>query len=415
MRHLRLGALVAILVLQGPVYGRTVHDFFDHQVLHRIDLRIDDGGWETLKENFERDDYYRAELTWNGLTSRNVGIRSRGLGSRKASKPGLRVDVDRYVDGQMFLGLDSFVLDNQAQDSSGIRERVAMRFYQRMGLPAPREAHARLFVNGEYAGLYAIVESIDRNFLTRAFRQADGTIENGGYLFEYEYDSIWNFDYLGPNLEAYARLFDPVTHENAGEASLFAPIEAMIRAINEAPDAGFVRAVGEHMDVRMFLQLVAVQAFIAEWDGVLGYAGVNNFYLYRFDGTTRFRFIPWDEDNAFRAADFTISQSHGENVLMRRAMQVPELKAVYLDSLLAAAASAERDGWLQAEIERQRRLIAGAMRADTTKPFTNGEFDAGMNQLSDFARRRGAFVRCEVAKLANPSAPPAPCGALADR
>ena len=405
----RVPIVVLILLLQGPSYGRTVDDFFDPAILHRIDLRIEGGGWETLKQNYQRDDYYRAELAWNGISVRNVGIRSRGLGSRKASKPGLRVDVDRYTDGQMFLGLDSFVLDNLAQDASGIRERVAMRFYQRMGLPAPREAHVQLFVNDEYAGLYAIVESIDRSFLTRAFREPDGTIQNNGYLFEYEYDSIWNFDDRGRDLDAYARLFDPVTHENAAPTSLFGPIEAMIRTINETPDAAFAQAVGEYLDLRLFMQHVAVQAFIAEWDGVLGYAGVNNFYLYRFDGTTRFRFIPWDDDNAFKAVDFTIRQSHGENVLMRRAMQVPELRAVYFDALLAAAASAERNGWLQAEVDQQRRLITDAMRTDTTKPFTNEEFDAGMNQLADFARRRSAFVRCEVAKLTDPASSGASC------
>src|SRR5688572_11101530 len=189
----RVPIVVLILLFQGPAYARTVHDFFNPGVLHRIDLRLDGHDWETLKENFQLDDYYRADLRWNGIAVANTGIRSRGLGSRKENKPGLRVDIDRYAPGQMFLGLTSFVLDNLAQDPSGIRERVAMRFYERMGLPAPREAHAQLFVNNEYAGLYAIVESIDERFLTRAFREPDGTIENDGYLFEYEYESIWNF------------------------------------------------------------------------------------------------------------------------------------------------------------------------------------------------------------------------------
>ena len=37
-----------------------------------------------------------ADVTWNGITVHNVGIRSRGLGSRSSTKPGLRVDFDRY-------------------------------------------------------------------------------------------------------------------------------------------------------------------------------------------------------------------------------------------------------------------------------------------------------------------------------
>ena len=39
-------------------------------------------------------------MTWNGMTVRDVGIRSRGRGSRSGNKPGLRVDFDRYRHGQ---------------------------------------------------------------------------------------------------------------------------------------------------------------------------------------------------------------------------------------------------------------------------------------------------------------------------
>ena len=49
---------------------------------------------------------------------------------------------------------------------------------------------------------------------------------------------------------------------------------------------------------------VAAQNVLAQWDGIAGYAGVNNFYLYRFEDSMRSQFILWDEDNAFRALDF---------------------------------------------------------------------------------------------------------------
>ena len=45
-----------------------------------------------------------------------------------------------------------------------------MALFARLGLPAPREAHTRLYVNGEYAGLYSIVEAVDKVFLDRALR-----------------------------------------------------------------------------------------------------------------------------------------------------------------------------------------------------------------------------------------------------
>ena len=66
---------------------------------------------------------------------------------------------------QTIAGLKSFVLDNLVQDPSMLKERLTMAFFRRMGLPAPREAHARLYINNQFSGLYAIVEAIDKGFV----------------------------------------------------------------------------------------------------------------------------------------------------------------------------------------------------------------------------------------------------------
>ena len=136
-------------------------DFFDDSVVHELKLWINSRDWETLKTNFLSNAYYPADFEWKGTTVRNVGIRSRGNGSRSGFKPGLRVDIDRYSTTQKFLGLKSFVLRNNTQDPSQLHEWLSMHVFRRMGLSASREAFARLFVNNQYVGLYTIVESVD--------------------------------------------------------------------------------------------------------------------------------------------------------------------------------------------------------------------------------------------------------------
>src|SRR5688572_25670398 len=136
--------LVAMLLAPATAAAQTVDDLFNPDVVHRLDLLVNSRDWEKLKADFQLNDYYPADIKWNGLTVHNVGIRSRGLGSRSGVKPALRVDMNRYTTGQQFLGLKSFLLDNLVQDPTGIKELVAMRLYQRMGLPAPREAHVAL-------------------------------------------------------------------------------------------------------------------------------------------------------------------------------------------------------------------------------------------------------------------------------
>ena len=108
--------------------------FFDGSVLHDIFLTINSRDWASLKEHFLDNTYYPADFKWSGQTVRNIGIRSRGTGSRSGVKPGLRVDFDRYTTDQKFLGLKSFILRNNTQDPSGMRERLSMELFKRMGL-----------------------------------------------------------------------------------------------------------------------------------------------------------------------------------------------------------------------------------------------------------------------------------------
>lgn len=407
--------------LPGPALAQTADDLFNSETLYRIDLFINSRDWAKLKADFQLDDYYPADLRWSGLTVRNVGIRSRGLGSRSGTKPGLRVDFNRYASGQQFLGLKSFVLDNLVQDPSNIREAIAMRFFERMGLPAPREAFTRLYVNNEYAGLYAIVESIDKDFLRRVFGEYEGHVENDGYLYEYRWKSPYYFTYLGPDLPPYVEMFKPQTHEHESEDALYRPIEAMIRTVNETADGNFLTAASEYLDLNVFVKHMAVQNFLAEWDGFLGYAGVNNFYFYRFEGKNLSQLIAWDEDNAFRALDYPILLGHDDNVLMRRAMGVRALREAYFEALLASAASAALPseeaiargegkpenpqagpGWLEREVTRLSDLIRPAAQEDTLKPYANEEFEGAIAGLLQFARERAGYVKCQVTTITDP-------------
>jgi hypothetical protein len=366
--------------------------------------------WRQLQATYQLNTFYPADLKWRGLTVRNVAIRSRGFGSRSQTKPGLQVDFDRYTPGQRFLGLKSLVLDNLWQDPSGIHETISMKLYRRMGLPAPREAHAALYLNNEFFGLYAVVEAIDEISVQRMLG------ESSGYLFEYHWKYEYRFEYLGPSLSRYAELFEPRTREGESEADLYAPIEAMTRAMVEAPDEDFVSQVSRYFDLQGFIRHAAVQNFIAQFDGILGYAGINNFYLYRYEGTSFSRLLPWDEDTALFLLEWPIQAYQDQYALMQRVMAVPELRDLYYTTLLdAVAVAAEVEdsaaessdgqpapGWFEREITREALLIRDTLLADRRKPFSNVETARAWNDALRFARNRGAYVACAVSKTLDP-------------
>jgi hypothetical protein len=396
-----LGCLAAF---PGPVCGQASPSdaLFDDSTLHRIDLYVNSRDWFFLKENYQTNEYYPANLVWRGQTVRNAAIRSRGLGSRNQVKPGLRVDFNHYTSGQQFLGLKALVLDNLTQDASLLHELVTMKFFRRLGMQAPRESLATLYVNNEYYGVYAIIEEPDDVSMTRMY--GNGT----GYLYEYKWLIYWHFEDLGTDIAAYQPLFEPRTHETENAVTLYQPFVSMVQTFNYASDETFETRVSAYVDIQEFLKHVAIQSYVAEVDGLLGSWGLSNFYLYRVSAATPFRIVPWDEDNAFNSSRHPVDQNQLPNVLMRRLMERPSWRQFYYDTVLAAAASADEGGepipdwpgetgggWLEREIARLQALVRNAALADTKKPADH-DFDAASAALISFSRERASFVRADV-------------------
>jgi uncharacterized protein (TIGR03437 family) len=275
-----------------------------------------------------------------------------------------------------------------------------MSMYRRMGLAAPRTAHARLFINDEYAGLYLMVDSIDKPFLLRNLG------ENAGYLYKYEYAGPYRFEYLGSDFSRYLPLpFEPHTHEDDPNPG---PLISMIRTMNQASRAAFVEAMSRYLDLKNFLSLLAVEMFFAESDGILAHHGMANFYLYQSPAAA-FQFVPWDKDRTFFDAGDSIWRGTEDNVLVRRALEAPELRQAYLEALWKSAAMAGGEGgWLEQEIVRASNLVRGAAAGDPWKLCPNpywGEtracsvqdFEAEVARIIRFARERGDVVRGQLA------------------
>jgi len=386
--------------------AQTSDQLFDQSVVHELRLFINARDLAELRRHYDRNTDYPADLQVGTLQARNVGVRSRGLGSRNPTKLGLRVDFTRYDAAQRFLGLKSLVLKNLWQDPSMVREALAMAMFARMAQPAPRESFARLYINGEYEGLYGIVEDVDDVFLAR-------TLNSGaGYLFEFHLSTPFHGEYAGGNLAAYKPRFEPRTHELESDTSLYAPIEDLFRAVNAAEDALWRADVERHLDLAQFVTHVAIESFLAENDGILGHAGMNNFYLQRETATSPHRLVVWDKDNTFLYWGMDLLSRADENEVMRRALRIPELRALFLQTLEACAGYAS-DGWWESMLQRMVSLIGPDVRADTRKPFSNDEFEAALVHIRDFLVTRPAFVLQQVEKLRRQAPylkPLMPCG-----
>jgi uncharacterized protein (TIGR03437 family) len=405
------GARTAVLA-QTP----TTANLFDGSVLHEVRVTMLDADWQALKAAYLTDMPFNVgTFQWKGaggLTASvgNFQMHNRGHGSRNPVKPGLHLTFDANVKGQTFMGLSSLELKPNVQDASLLHERLSFLLFARMGIPCSREVHSTFYVNGEYIGVYLLVEYPDTAFLTRIFN------ESTGYEYNYtpgDWTGVVGFgyhlEYLGPDLTKYASAtiptpFSPETHTNAPDT---VTLEGMIRTINQEPDATFVSAMAPYLDLKLFLTHIAVETYVADFDCILGdYFGMNNFHFYRFVNKQLSQFIPWDKDNAFDWPTRPALWNADQNVLMRRLMAIPEYKQYYFQALVKTATTAmDAGGWLQQEATREYNQIQQAAYDDKNKtyldygilvPCSNDRFDAAVASVVAFAPVRTPFVMADI-------------------
>ena len=409
--------LAALFGAQAAALAQTptATDLFDGSVLHEVRMTMLDADWQALKAGYLTDTAFNvATLQWKGaggLTASvgNFQMHNRGHGSRSPIKPGLHLTFDANVKGQTFLALSALELKPNTQDASLLHERLSFLLFARMGIPCSREVHSTFYVNGEYIGVYLLVEYPDAAFLTRIFN------ESAGYEYNYipgDWTGIvgagYHFEYLGPDLTKYASVtvptpFSPESHPNAPDT---VTLEGMIRTMNQEPDATFLSAMAPYLDLKLFLTHIAVETYVADYDCILGqFFGMNNFHFYRFVNKQLSQFIPWDKDGAFTATVRPVLENADQNVLMRRLMAIPEYKTYYFEAVVKTAMNAVAGNWLQQEATREYNQIQQAAYEDPNKlyedygylvPCSNACFDAAAAYVVAFAPLRTQFVMTDV-------------------
>jgi uncharacterized protein (TIGR03437 family) len=399
--------LIGILDLAPAALAQTeANPFFDDTVVQQINLTVGASDWTSLLLNYEADTYYGASFTWNGILE-EVGIRQHGGGSRSGIKPNLDINFAYYSKKQTFLGLPFVNLKANNEDPSNLREWVSMKFFRMMGFPAPREAPAQLYINGQYFGFYMIVEHEDTTFLQRNFG------EDGGYLYEWEFGDYYEFQNLGSDPSLYAQFLALKTNQTAPDLQMFCNL---VQAINQPlsstlTSAQFIAGLSRYIDPKSFLTYAATENVLAEADALVGgIVGMNNFYLYQFQGTTFYQLIPWDKDLTFSNSSRDVMTGStippNINLLAQRLVGIPEYLNFYLGQVSKAAnLLGGAGGWADTEITNEYTVIDTAASNDPNKQcFANGQlyscgtadFQNGVQSLHFFLAARSPFVLPEV-------------------
>lgn len=185
---LSLVLIFSLLFFKGnsstnSVNEKTLAAVLDKDNITEINIDIDESDWEWLIENATDEEYRSGDITINGETFYNVGIRPKGNTSLTnvanddtTDRYSFKIKFDKYVDGQTYHGMESIVLNNNIQDNTSMKEYITYDLYEFLGVATPERSYSYITINDKDWGLYLAIEVVDERYLENNFGTTEGNL-----------------------------------------------------------------------------------------------------------------------------------------------------------------------------------------------------------------------------------------------
>ncbi len=317
---------------------------------------------------------------------------SRDLGGKASFKINLEWDDPKVVGcpgERRLLGEKHFTFNNGVQDRSAANERLGYPLFRALGLPAPRAASVRLFVNDELWGLYTHVETIDRRFLARWFADNRGMLYEGTYWCDLIPENLPPTD--DDDSHCLTREFAPSPcdpPDTRGDPKDYALLRELVLAIDALPPGGFYPAITGLLDWDRFLTTWAIESVIDHWDNY-AFTIQNNYRLYHDPTTGLFTMIATGIDQTFEKDQ---DPWGAQGVVAARCLQEPACEAAFaarLDEVNEALAASELPARASALFDQ----LSPAIMEDPRKEYGFDTFVNEHNNLQSFLQQRPDQIR----------------------
>ncbi len=373
-----------------PFAGLDDDYLFSQDELHTFELDLSEDDLAFLDADPAAEEYVEGTLTFEGETI-PVGIRYKGSigafarcldgpnpflaeGAKTCPKLSMKIKINWEDSKDEFLGVRKLQFHAMNNDDSQLRERLGYWLWREMDVAAPRATNARVVINGEFSGLYALVENIDGRFTRANFDDGKGNL----------YKEVWPVTLDGEPFDEEVYIDSLRTNEDED------PTAELVRAFATdlgavADDAERAAVVREYMDVDRLMNQLAVDRTILHDDGPFHWYCIgdvarlqgcdpHNFFWYEETDSGQLHMIPWDIDNAFADSStiiggfITVADALGEitddcEPFPFGSFNIPQLSAS-CDPLFAAWATMT-DDYLAAF----DRLHAGPLRSSVIDPL----------------------------------------------
>lgn len=287
----RIFATLSFLFLFGHL-GQA-QNLFDIDSIRTIEIEFYESDWDHILDSLAEleagtgtgSERILADVTIDGVQFDSCGVRYKGNSSMDTSsnKNPFNIDLNWVVAGQKYMGKNKLKLANQYTDPSMIRETLSYEIANKY-MDAPGASFVKLFINGDYRGIYTNTESIDNEFLNTYYGSSDNPF--------FKCDPF-SFDLTGgnSNLAYFADTteYDSLYFMKSSYGT--EELQTLCYHLNNN-----VSNIEQYLDVDRALWFLALSSALVHNDGYTAFQ--HNYYLYKMDNG-RWSITIWDLNMSF--------------------------------------------------------------------------------------------------------------------
>lgn len=361
-------------------------DLYDETVLRTMELSFSQPDWwEQLRNLYDTGIDIPADLTVEGVTYSDVGVRFKGNSSYVltggSQKKSFNISLDSFVSGQELYGYETLNLNNSYTDPTFCREVLASKIFRNF-VPTPKANFVKLVINGENWGVYANVQQVSKDMIEEWFQSRDGNRYKASQALPNAFDDGSALTWLGAGVAPYLDNYDLKTPTNPNP---WADLITVCYTLNNTPLGQLQQELQPIFNVDRAIWMLVTSNVFVDPDSYVR-AG-EEYFLYQDEVHGRLNVVQYDLNESFGASfmnGFSVNSRievppfyHDDESglpLLNVMIQEPELRQVYLAHMRTLV-----EKWLDWNVvgpivNQYYALIDAEVQADDKKLYSYQRF-----------------------------------------
>jgi len=299
---LKIQLMIVLMAIAGA--SPAQEDLYDLNTIQQIEISFTQSNWDYIMDTAKAGSGSYLMAQWvkiNGVQYDSVGVKYKGSSSYDPSfaKNPLHISLDEFKN-QSYQGYASIKLANGYGDPSMIREVLSYEILAGY-MDCPRSNFARVYINGDYTGLYTNDESVNKKFCSTHYYSSGNTFIK------------CSPELPGPSSKSNLKYISSDSSDYFGKYELESEY-----GWNDLVDLCYVlkydiTIIESVVDIDRALWMLAFNNVLVSLDSYSGWFS-QNYYLYR-DNTDHYNPVIWDLNMSFGGFPFAGTQGGGSGSL----------------------------------------------------------------------------------------------------